>query len=774
MKSKYIPIALTLICLFWMPPLAESKICYVSKSGIPDGPGDSWSTAFDDFATAIKSMQPEDSLFIAEGIYYLPSESVIVKYGIRLFGGFAGWESHPDERIPGLNETIIMPFINYSRIVLDSIYIPSHFDQITFKGGYLYNGPHEWCDYPYKDCTGAAILIDKSNGTKERIIEFRYCIFISNVAYFGGALSLYNENESDSKFHFFKCYFESNLAMEGPGGAMFVVNRSGSHLVFTIDSCFFIENISAEDGSVLYYGRQASYSDSIEITNSYFNKNKIAYGGGGVLCIRNHLIAPMDDVNIRKCVFKNNFGKSPTYQGGVASGSALKLVNCGNVDQCVFDGNVGYNTCLLTGYNMSFTNSLFVNNISSSFSTILNSGSSTELGFNVFRNRFINCTFYNNKNDGGVPSPLFYRSYPILQDTIINCVFLNNSNDSITPVFVSKWGANENNRLYANHIGGDVRPESFYVMLDSTGIAEFEPDESTWFPGDPMFVDTAGGDFRLKRCSPMINKGHNAFVTWNTDLSGAVRIQEDTVDLGAYERLRFIPEIDVLPATCAHDPDGAVLLEPGGITPPASWHIYDSMGTMHEQDHLSPGSYMAKLMDGEQCERIFTIDIVGPDTIQVWFSISGTTAGNATGSIRIDSIKGGNPGYTIEWFDGSDGLSVEDLTSGTYTLTITDDGDCARMWEIEVPLINSLDPTYASGQFTYNNPARGVLMYNWKTAIPQDATYHFKDISGNEVLSGCIYTGTGEIPLPTVSTGYYNLILHTESGSVQYPVIVVK
>lgn len=773
MTSKYIPIALTLICLFWMPPLAESKICYVSKSGNPNGPGDSWSTAYDDFATAIQSIQPEDSIFMAEGIYYLSSESVIIKYGIRLFGGFAGWESHPDERIPGLHETIIKGGGYYVKIELDSIYYPSVLDRVTFSDGNAQFEKDE-CSYPEVFCAGGILLINKANGTLLRDITFRDCTFKNNRAHHGGAIAIFNTKNAISIFRFLKCEFDNNLATYWSGGAIYYANGPQSNTKLNIDSCVFTNNRTLRgDGGAFYYNRIDPGVDSVEVNNCLFEDNKCLHvGGGGGIAFQNYGLINVEDFIISNCCFNGNIANQYFPHQAWIGGSALRLVKGGTVRNCIFEENRSNNSSVLAGYGMTIEQSLFVNNQSGGDASILVVGESQPLGQLVFHNKFKNCTFYNNKAMNSLP--LFYRSYPRLQDTIINCVFLNNSNNDTTPVFVSQWGADENNRLYANHIGGDVRPESFYAMLDSTGTSDFEPDESTWFHGDPMFVDTTGGDFRLKRCSPMINKGNNAFVTWDTDLSGAVRIQEDTVDLGAYERLRFMPEIDLLSATCAHDPDGAVLLEQGGYTQPANWHIIDQNSMNHTHDQLSPGSYMTTLKDGEQCERIFTIDIAGPDTIQAFFSISGTPEGNASGSIVIDSIQGGNPAYTIEWFDGSGGLSIEDLTSGIYTLTITDDGGCARMWEIEVPLINSLDPPYASGQFTYNNPARGALMYNWKTVLPQEAAYQFIDIRGNGVHSDHILSGTGTIPLTSVPTGYYHLVLLTESGSVQYPVIVIK
>jgi hypothetical protein len=53
--------------------------------------------------------------------------------------------------------------------------------------------------------------------------------------------------------------------------------------------------------------------------------------------------------------------------------------------------------------------------------------------------------------------------------------------------------------------------------------------------GDPLFVDAAAGNFRLRAASPCIDAGLNDALDVDTDLDGNDRIVNGLVDLGAYE-----------------------------------------------------------------------------------------------------------------------------------------------------------------------------------------------------------------------------------------------
>ncbi len=103
-------------------------------------------------------------------------------------------------------------------------------------------------------------------------------------------------------------------------------------------------------------------------------------------------------------------------------------------------------------------------------------------------------------------------------------------------VYVLSTGTlNLNNSIVANSTGGDCYNTSTINARHSLiedGLACVNGTNTNNLTGDP----TLNSDLTLKNTSPAINAGDNSLISgYSTDLAGAARIQQGTVDLGAYE-----------------------------------------------------------------------------------------------------------------------------------------------------------------------------------------------------------------------------------------------
>ena len=154
--------------------------------------------------------------------------------------------------------------------------------------------------------------------------------------------------------------------------------------------------------------------------------------------------------------------------------------------------------------------------------------------YNEYSNpTLINCTFSGNSagSDGG--GMLNIRSDPVLT----NCTFSGNS--------ANRHGGGMFNMrsdpVLTNCILWGDTPNEIY-NIESTAIITYSDVQGGW-PGEgninanPLFVDSAIGDYHLLPDSPCIDAGDNSAVPPSvlTDLDGKPRIINGTVNMGAYE-----------------------------------------------------------------------------------------------------------------------------------------------------------------------------------------------------------------------------------------------
>ena len=88
--------------------------------------------------------------------------------------------------------------------------------------------------------------------------------------------------------------------------------------------------------------------------------------------------------------------------------------------------------------------------------------------------------------------------------------------------------------LWNNYIGIGVI-SNYYDCTSRYTCTSPLPDGEGNLSGDPRFLDSVNGDFRLRSDSPCVDAGTNIFAFGNTDIYGMSRIQNGTVNMGACE-----------------------------------------------------------------------------------------------------------------------------------------------------------------------------------------------------------------------------------------------
>ena len=311
-----------------------------------------------------------------------------------------------------------------------------------------------------------------------------------------------------------------NLSHYGTAGA-FLRNPGQTTMVVTGNTCSGNTTGGNAQETQIAGSGMLVYTDggSVIINNNKFLNNVLSgpWDFGSGLCVQN---LPLGTLEMIGNVFSGN------QANGNGGGASVNL-GAGITSATIIEN-------------------LFVNNQAN-----LTDGSGGGLSLSAESSvTLVNNTFYGNSaGDGGGLG--FYAETAEISAALRNEIYWNN-----TPNALAVFGAGPVNVQYCNVEGGT---------------------EQSWFgtgciDSDPVFFNTAspqGEDgiyatiddgLRLTAASPSANAGNNIFVpvTVTTDIAGANRIQNTTVDMGAYEYVGIpIPEIK------ANNQDGSITISLG-------------------------------------------------------------------------------------------------------------------------------------------------------------------------------------------------------------------
>ena len=386
----------------------------------------------------------------------------------------------------------------------------------------------------------AAVIVSVSNDTATSISSIHDCHFEGNTIALptkgGGALGLVSLNNVSLQANVSQTSFLNNTSegVELPGGAMTITGNKGV-IDVQIDSSQFIGNASMKGGAIglLRYQDTENTADvSLEIQHSLFEQNDAQEGGA--------LYALQEDAASFHIEFSNDTLIKNTSQnqgGGVYASNKgqaelnVNILYSRMIQDSSLQGGAIYVKNESTGSTKLETeSSLFLGN----YATLQGGAAYVQATTGSVHSTLRNATLYGNQsnNSGG---GIFYDQSGTGQgqNFLFNSLFAYNT-------------ALQDSDIALNN-GAIVNPFATLTQDSSTNLSVIV--------GDPGFIDPLGPDgqigtgdedLHLNWNSPAINAGFNSFVTTSLDLDGNMRIQRDTVDIGAYESA-FVTSVKVAP-----------------------------------------------------------------------------------------------------------------------------------------------------------------------------------------------------------------------------------
>jgi|TARA_R110000737_G_scaffold98184_2_gene132441 gliding motility-associated-like protein len=185
----------------------------------------------------------------------------------------------------------------------------------------------------------------------------------------------------------------------------------------------------------------------------------------------------------------------------------------------------------------------------------------------------------------------------------------------------------------------------------------------------------------------------------------------------------------VTPVTCKGLGDGRIDITPTGGISPYTYSWYNSNFALSAQVEdlvdFPFDTYQLELRDSFNCLTEVFILLDEPDELVATANtIDATCFGESNGSIDVE-VTGGNPGYTYLWSNGTTNQDATNLTSGEYSVMVTDTKNCQDSLTIVIyepePVTISFDikEVTCADQFNgeiyaYPSGGTGDFTYNWK------------------------------------------------------------
>jgi hypothetical protein len=247
--------------------------------------------------------------------------------------------------------------------------------------------------------------------------------------------------------------------------------------------------------------------------------------------------------------------------------------------------------------------------------------------------------------------------------------------------------------------------------------------------------------------------------------------------------------------SCFGTCDGQATVSATGLAP-LTYSWTGSAQTTSTVSNLCAGPTTVSVTDKNGCVSTQTATITGPTVVSV--SITGTNvscfagaSGSATGTVT-----GGNAPYNYKWTNSAgktigNGLTVNNLTIGTYTLMATDVAGCTGSQNITItqpasPVSSTTTQTNlackgvcSAGKATVTgNGGTGPYTYSWNTTPTQPTATATNLCAGNYIATttdaaGCTSTSNVTITEPTgltITSKQTNPSCNLSNGSIQLTV----
>ena len=237
---------------------------------------------------------------------------------------------------------------------------------------------------------------------------------------------------------------------------------------------------------------------------------------------------------------------------------------------------------------------------------------------------------------------------------------------------------------------------------------------------------------------------------------------------------------------CFGDETGSLEISISGGVIPYSYN-WSSSETTSSISNLGHGTYTLTLTDDNDCEEIYSYDIIAPEQLENDMEITDVWCDGDTNGSILTQVSGGVLSYDFSWSNGDTNYQQTGIEEGTYVLTVTDLNGCTFLdtatigftHENPILLIDSTE-IICPNQSVVLDAGEGFI-YEWSTnqstqtiTISQPGAYSITvtDFNGCSSSQGIIVTTDSCLGISSISNlPRYRVYPNPSNGSIQFEVI---
>lgn len=517
--------------------------CHVDATSTGSHDGSGWPDAFVDLQSALTS-QDCTEIWVAAGVYKPTDDptdrqaSFIVAEGVSLHGGFAGHETDLGERDWRTNVTVLSGDIDDNDLVDEYGRVLGHenleganshtvlriqegeatvrIDGLHVTGGMADGaGCPDPTDEPVPDCVGGGVFIERAN------VELRDLSITGNLAGHGGGLMQFRGSADYARIDLSR----NRAALTGGGMALVRVFRvEGDN---ALPSAFLSD--------IRIHGNRAQHGGGLLTSTSLYRSDGMIIGSnqadesGGGIC---------------ECYARTFDGASVTPAAAPAHHNLHVLGNWSETD----GGGISTSAGSLVGYQLIVYNGQISGNFAVRY------GGGGQFTGNTLTHFLFNTVISGNRagrtidssETQGAGGGLYAESHIRIHNTVVwnNADRFGTSSDNSQ---VAGIGAEFSRSLVQNCDPDDWVAERCARAYDNEDpdARNLDPEAPVLVaPVHPMAAPTAGGDYRFRPESPLLDAGISPppyslgqaiYDLPEFDLDGRARIAGAAIDLGPWE-----------------------------------------------------------------------------------------------------------------------------------------------------------------------------------------------------------------------------------------------